>query len=169
MKKRILIYSPSNLRAVDQQSQAELLIKSDYEVYLLTWAGHGPLHENFEQLGAKVYSAGKVKGRSLFFFINQCRVLVRFCKEHNIDFIFSHLQSNAVVSGMARFFIRAKIFYFRHNSDYVELMPSRKYKWLNKLANKLSPHIIAISGKVKEQLIKEGVPEKKNSQDQLLL
>ena len=158
---RILIYSPSNLRAVDQQSQAELLLKSGHEVYLLTWTAKGPLHENFEKLGAKAFSAGGVKGRSVFFFFNQCRFLIRFCRKNKIDFIFSHLQSNAVVSGLAKYFIKARCFYFRHNSDYVELMPSRKNKLLNIWANKLSPFIVAISGKVREQLIKEGVPPKK--------
>lgn len=161
MAKRVLIYSPSNLRAVDQQSQAELLIRNGYEVYLLTWAAPGPLHENFQQLGAKAFSADKVKGRSLFFFINQARFLKRFCKENKIDYVFSHLQSNAVVSGLAHYFIKSKVYYFRHNSDYVELMPSRKNKLLNKLANRLSPEIIAISGKVKEQLLKEGVAARK--------
>jgi hypothetical protein len=149
MKKRILIYSPTNLRAVDQQSQAELLIRNGYEVYLLTWAPPGPLHENFQQLGARIFSADKVKGRHLFFFMNQARFLKKFCKENKIDFIFSHLQSNAVVSGLAHYFMRSKVFYFRHNSDYVTLMPSRKNKLLNRLANRLSPNIVAISGKVK--------------------
>lgn len=161
MNKRVLIYSPSNLRAVDQQSQAELLIQFGYEVYLLTWAARGPLHENFEALGAKAFSADTVKGRSVFFFIKQARFLIRFCRKNKIDFIFSHLQSNAVVSGITHRFLRAKTFYFRHNSDYVELMPSRKNKLLNRLANKWSPNIVAISGKVKEQLLKEGVQEKK--------
>ncbi|MCX6319801.1 MAG: glycosyltransferase family 4 protein [Bacteroidetes bacterium] len=158
---RILIYSPSSLRAVDQQSQAELLIRAGHEVYLLTWAPPGPLHENFSQLGAKTFSSHTVKGRSLFFFINQARYLRRFCKEHRIDVVFAHLQSNAVVAGMAKPFMRAKLYYFRHNSDYAELMPSRKNKILNRWANRLSPAIVAISGKVKEQLLKEGVSEKK--------
>lgn len=158
---RILIYSPSNLRAVDQQSQAELLIRGGHEVFLLTWAPRGALHENFEEVGAKAFSANRVKGRSVFFFINQTRFLIRFCKENKIDIIFSHLQGNAVVSGLAHFFIRSKVFYFRHNSDYVKLMPSRKNKILNKLANYLSPNIVAISDKVKKQLLFEGVPAKK--------
>lgn len=160
---RILIYSPSNLRAVDQQSQAELLIRNGHKVYLLTWADRGPLHESFERLGAQTFSANAVKGRSMLFFINQARFLKSFCKEHEIDYVFSHLQSNAVVSGLAHFFMRPKVYYFRHNSDYVELMPSRKNKLLNKLANLLSPYIVAISGKVKAQLLKEGVPERKIS------
>ncbi len=161
MKKRILIYSPSNFRAVDQQSQAELLIRNGHELYILTWAPPGPLHENFMQLGAKTFSSEKVKGHGFFFFVNQARFLKKFCKDNKIDIVFSHLQSNAVVSGLAHYFMRSKVYYFRHNSDYTELMPSRKHKLLNKLANRLSPAIVAISGKVKEQLIKEGVPEKK--------
>lgn len=157
----ILIYSPSNLRAADQQAQAELLISMGHKVFLLTWLPEGILHRNFAALGATVASSASAKGRSIFFFINQAAYLARFCKKNKIDIVISHLQSNAVVAGMAKYFVKTRFFYMRHNSDYFTLNSSAKSGFLNKMANLLSPEIIAISNNVKEELLKEGVADKK--------
>lgn len=157
----ILIYSPNNLRAADQQAQAELLISLGHKVFLLTWLPAGILHQKFEDLGAATASSWHVKGRSIFFFMKQAKYLARFCKKNRINVVFSHLQSNAVVAGMSKFLVKARFFYVRHNSDYFTLNNSAKSSFLNKMANLLSPEIIAISNNVKEELIKEGVTEKK--------
>lgn len=137
-----------------------MLLRKGYEVYLLTWDVPGALHQNFEKMGARPFSAS-VKGRHVFFYINQARFLVQFCRTHKIDLVLSHQQNNAVVAGMAKYFMKAKCYYFRHNSDYVQLSNSRMNVILNKLANRLSRNIVAISNRVKEQLIKEGVDKKK--------
>jgi glycosyltransferase involved in cell wall biosynthesis len=157
----ILIYSPSNLRAADQQAQAELFISLGHKVYLLTWANEGVLHQNFSKLGASVYSSASVKGRSVFFFIKQALFLIRFCKQHQINIVISILQSNAVVAGIAKYWSNARFIYMRHNADYIALRSSKKDKFINYLANKLSPEIIAISNNVQVQLIKEGVNKSK--------
>ena len=160
-KKRVLIYAPDNFRNVEQQSQAELLIKLGYELYLLTWLPDGMFHENFRQLGGLAFSAEKVKGKNIFFLLNQARYLRKFCKEHKIDFVIAHSQGNAFVSGIARPFVKARIYYFRHNSDYYKLAMPLKYRFINACANRFSKYIIAPSRKVKEQLLKEGVQESK--------
>jgi glycosyltransferase involved in cell wall biosynthesis len=50
------------------------------------------------------------------------------------------------------------VFNVRHNSDVIELDGSKKEILMEKVINKMSSHIIAISNKVKDQLInKEGV------------
>ena len=157
----ILIYYAQNARAVDQQSQALLFSKMGHNPILLTWLPEGDLHRNFKKHGFEAYSAQHVKGRSVVFFIRQAIYLVRFCREHKIDIIFSHLQNSAIVTGIARFFTKAKVVYVRHHSDYVGIYNSRKEKAQNWFANKYSPKIIAISEGVKHQLIKEGVNEKK--------
>lgn len=161
MKKRILIYAPDNFRNVEQQSQAELLIKLGYELYLLTWLPEGPFHENFRELGGHAFSADKVTGKNIFFLFNQARYLGKFCREHKIDYVIAHSQGNAFVSGMARLFVKSKIYYFRHNSDYYQLAMPLKYRFINASASRFSKYIIAPSRKVKEQLLKEGVRESK--------
>ena len=157
----ILIYSPSNLRAADQQAQAELLISLGHKVFLLTWATAGILHKNFEALGAAAHSSYNVKGKSIFFFVKQAIFLSNFCKKYQIDAVFSHLQSNAVVAGLAKYFVKSKFYYMRHNADYFTLNASAKSSFLNKMANLLSPEIIAISNNVKHELLKEGVNERR--------
>lgn len=153
----ILIYSPGNLRAADQQAQAELLISLGHKVSLLTWAVPGVLHKNFEALGAAAYSSYHVKGRSIIYFAKQAIYLINFCKKNKIDIVFSHLQSNAVVAGMAKYFLKSKFYYVRHNADYFSLRATAKSSFINKMANFLSPEIIAISNNVKQELIKEKV------------
>ena len=157
----ILIYSPNNLRAVDQQSQAELLMSLGHKVFLVTWREHGALHDNFKKLGAEVYSSAAYGGRYLVFFVRQINYLVNFCKEHKIDVCFAHLQSNAMIAGFAKYLVKTKFFYMRHNADYYQLMPSKKDKFVNVLANRFSDNILAISNDVKRHLIKEGVDAKK--------
>lgn len=72
--------------------------------------------------------------------------------------MYSHLQMPNFISSVSRFFIKAKVFTVRHNSDVTELSGTKKEKLIEKLINKFSSHIIAISDKVKQQLIeKEGV------------
>lgn len=158
---KILIYSPSNLRAVDQQSQAVLFKKMGHEPILLTWLPEGDLHRNFQKHGFATYSVEGVKGRRLVFFIRQAIYLARFCKQHNIDIVFSHLQNCAVITGMAKFFMKTKVVYVRHHNKFVGIYNSFKEKLQNKLANMLSPRIIAISKGVQQQLQAEGVPARK--------
>jgi L-malate glycosyltransferase len=154
----VLIYAPvSGNRSPDQQAQAELLISMGHTVTLLTWSAESVLHDNFRKLGASAFSSAHKKGRSVIFFLKQAIYLISFCKKHKIDIIFSHLQGNAFVAGIARPFLKARLFYIRHNADYFALKGSRKDIYINKWANRLSPSIMAISNNVKEELIKEGV------------
>lgn len=159
---KVLLYSPANARAVDQQSQAVLFKQMGHEAILLTWMPWGILHENFVTAGGSAYSSN-VKGRHIFFFIRQIHFLIRFCRQHQINIIISNGQGCAVVTGIAKFFIPTKTIYERHNTGlYGEsIKNSLKDRTLNWLANKLSPHIIAISTMVEAQLIKENVAIKK--------
>lgn len=157
---RILIYSPANARAVDQQSQAILFKKMGHEVILLTWMPPGVLHENLKALGVPAYSTN-VTGRRGVFFARQVRFLIRFCKENKIDIAFCHGQGCGMVSGIARRFVKTRMVYVRHNSTVFRPTNERKSRWINSIANKLSLDIIAISDAVKRELLKEGVEEKR--------
>ncbi len=157
---KILLYSPANARAVDQQSQAVLFKQMGHEVILLTWMPPGMLHQNFSELGAVAYSSG-VTGRSIFFFARQLRFLIRFCRKQKIDIVFSNGQGCAVVAGIAKHFILSKPVYVRHNSVIYSETNSIKDKLMNWFASRYSPKIMAISDMVKKQLLKENVREKK--------
>lgn len=160
--KRILIYYPFNGKAVAIESKAEMLIKLGYEVFLLTWAPRGELHKRCDEIGVKTFSTAKEKQLGgMFFFSFQVKQLLRFCRKNEITLIFAHFQSVAMTAGIASYFRKMRIVYFRHNSDYFELRNSKKELFFNKMANKLSHTIIAISDNVYTQLLKEGVDAKK--------
>ena len=131
---KILLYSPANARAVDQQSQAILFKQMGHEVILLTWMPEGVLHENFKAIGVAAYST-QVKGRSIFFFLRQIRFFIRFCKKEKIDIAFCNGQGSGVVAGIAKYFFQTKTVYVRHNSVIYSDTNSAKDKWLNRLAN----------------------------------
>jgi glycosyltransferase involved in cell wall biosynthesis len=162
MAKRILIYYPFNLESVSTESQAQVLLNLGYEVFLLTWAEEGALHINCRVKGVHVFSAYNKKYKAgPLFFLHHISFLRRFCKKNKIDKVISHIQSTGMTAGLALIFQKKMTYYVRHNSDYFQLRNSTKELWINSLANKLSYKILAISDKVREQLLKEGVKENK--------
>jgi glycosyltransferase involved in cell wall biosynthesis len=151
---RILIYSPPNARAVDQQSVMEMLRSKGHEVFLLTHMPHGDLHKNVAQYGVHSNSVGfpsnGIKGyyRHILFFY-------RFIKHHKIEVVFAHLQSAGLIAGLTRKLLPFKLFYVRHNTDEHILQGSRNAVVLNRLTNKVVSTIIAISNKVSRYLLEE--------------
>ncbi|WP_460559043.1 glycosyltransferase [Ferruginibacter profundus] len=131
-----------------------------HEPFLLTCLPEGILHKNFQAHGFKTFSSN-IKARGVMYFIKQIIFLVKFCKKNNIAVVVSHLQSSAIITGFARYFMKTKVVYMRHHTDYVGIYNSPKEKLQNWLANTFSPKIIAISEDVKVMLLKEGVPESK--------
>ena len=158
---KIVIYSPSNLRAVDQQSQALLFQKMGHEPLLLTCLPEGVLHRNFQEHGFKTYSSNITNARGIIYFLKEINFLIKFCNKHKVDVVCCHLQSCAIIAGFAKFFIKAKVVYMRHHTDFVGIYNSPKERLQNWMANTLSPKIIAISNTVNKILINENVPERK--------
>lgn len=158
----ILVYSTSSgTRSPDQQGQAELLQGLNHKIFLLTHGKEDVLHKNFESMGAITFSSAHKKGRSFIFFLRQCNYLIRFCKEYQIDAVFCHGTSNAIIGGMAKTFVKTKFIYVRHHTDEFTVLDDKKNIFLSKIANHLSDSIVAISQKVKSFLLEEGIPPKK--------
>ncbi|MBC7694097.1 MAG: glycosyltransferase family 4 protein [Burkholderiales bacterium] len=133
-----------------------------YRVFFLTTCQWGSIHEELKAKGVRADEIKISKSFSLIYYIKMILFLIRYSKKNNIGVIHSHLQVPNLVSSISRFFIKAKVFNVRHNSDVIELGGSSKEKVIEKVINRLSDHIIAISDKVKTQLIdKEGVNSKK--------
>lgn len=149
----ILIYSPPNYRAVDQQSVIELLVNLGHEVYFLSQMPEGDLHRNAAKLGAKTFSAGMVKNRGILSYIKNTRFLVKFIRENKIEFVFAHLQGAGLIACFANYFTKFKLIYVRHNTDEHKLPVNRNAILINWLVNKMAPRIIAISGIVERYLI----------------
>jgi glycosyltransferase involved in cell wall biosynthesis len=140
------------------ESSIDYFSKRGYHVTFLTTCEKGSLHFALEKKGISAEQIKLSSTSKLFYYFGLIRFLVKYSRKNNIHFIHSHLQIPNLISCISGFFIKAKVFNVRHNSDVIELNGSLKEKLIEKVINLLSSHIIAISDKVRDQLInKENV------------
>lgn len=114
--KKILFFYPPNKRSVAIETSMLELKKKGHKVLLLTTADTGDLHEYLQSFAIETFSMYPKKG-----YFNQAWALIRFCRAHRIDFVFSHLQPANFVSVLSQAFIRAKVVIFRHHLQSVNL------------------------------------------------
>lgn len=130
--------------------------KKGYNTILLTTCKAGGLHLSFQDHNIETYNYSVPKNN--FFLIKQFFFLIRFCRRHNIDYIYSHLQVANFIAVLAQYFISAKVFVCRHHSDYVRWGPSKNARFFDKVIGKLAKNIVAISDRVKREMLEhEGV------------
>lgn len=158
LNNNILFFTSFNERSIHMESSVLYFKNKGYNVFFLTTCIKGAIHQELKSKGVIIVEANYSKSVSFFYYIKMILFLIKVSKNNKIDFIHSHLQIPNLISSISRFFIKAKVFNVRHNSDVIHLSGSYKEKIIEKVINKLSNHIIAISDKVKMQLIeKEGV------------
>jgi glycosyltransferase involved in cell wall biosynthesis len=159
--KNLLFFTSFNERSVHMESMVLYFAQHGYKVYFLTTCEKGPIHEELEKKNIACDTLRKTAA-GLFYYFGAARALSKFCKKNNIDVIHSHLQIPNLVSCIVGIFSSVIVFNVRHNSDVIEISGTRKEKIAEKIINRLSKHIIAISDKVKQQLVnKEHVNPKK--------
>ena len=134
--------------------------KKGYKTILLTTCKAGELHKAFQENNIETYNYSIPK--NTIFLIKQFIFLIRFCRRHNINYIYSHLQVANFIAVLAQYFISAKVLVCRHHSDYVRLGPSKNARFFDKVIGEFAKNIIAISDRVKREMQEnEGVnPEK---------
>ncbi len=146
----ILIYHPANQAAKDIEAFAEAYIHKGNNVYLLTHSEKGILHDCISNLGGKVFSVNKF---SRFYYLNQIIYLIKFCRNNDIDVVYSNLQQCSIIAIFSQYFIKSKVITWRHHSDSVYLFGTWKEKIIDKLINSLSKSIIVISNFSYSQIV----------------
>lgn len=154
----LLFFTCFNERSIQMESSIMYFKNRGHNVFFLTTCESGSIHKELLVNDVVAEEINFRKSFSVIYYIKMLFFLIKYCKKNNIQFLHSHLQIPNLISSVARFFIKAKVFNVRHNSDVIELSGSQKEKIIEKIINRCSNHIIAISDKVKQQLIeKEGV------------
>jgi hypothetical protein len=150
--KSFLLYYSSSQISIDLISLILELRNNSFRVYFLSHCEKGNLQLYLEKQGIKVESIKKIG------YLKKIYHLIYYCNKNKIDVVNSHTQVNNFILSIAQFFIKAKCIMTRHHSDYVYNGNNRMAKLFDKIINKLSKNIIAISDKVKDQMINiEGV------------
>jgi glycosyltransferase involved in cell wall biosynthesis len=154
-KQNILFFTSFNARSIQIESIVMYFKNNNYNVFFFTTCETGSIHKELAENGVLVSDMKISKTIGIFYYFRMICFLISFSNKNNIDFIHSHLQIPNLVSSIARFFIKATVFNVRHNSDVIEISGSYKEKIIEKIINRLSSHIIAISDKVRNQLIEK--------------
>lgn len=158
----ILFYTPFNERSRDTESLMQAFVNQGHSVLLLTQAPRGIYHQYSEKLGVKTFTKVIPKNNSIVYFIRHAIFLAVFCKKNKISVLYAHTENSALPAVIAQYFIKAKVFACRHIVDEAYLMGSRKFILLNKIVYTLARHIIVVSHRSKQFMIRtEKIPSKK--------
>lgn len=163
MKPTLLFFTCFNVRSIQLESSIYYFHHNGYKVLFLTTCQKGPIHHELEKNGVSTEAIMIKETPRMLYYFRAIRFLIAYCSRHNVCFVHSHLQVPNLLSCIAgRLMKKTIVLNVRHNSDVITLSGSRKEKWIERLINRFSRHIIAISDKVKTQLINyEGVDPKK--------
>ena len=148
----ILLYYPSNLKAVSLSSLMIAFQEQGHSVYLLTQSEKGDLHSEVEEYGVKTFSYHIKKRFAALFYLDHLRFLKKFIVAHKIDIVYSHLQQANIVAVWAQRSSNARFIICRHHSDsaYVELNANAKRA--DRMINTYGKEFIAPSKKVFDQM-----------------
>lgn len=155
--KKILLYYPPNKRSVAIETLCRVVQEAGHELIVFTLTERGSFHDAIEKIGIKTYTHVLERKRSSVYFVNHARFLVDFCKQHNIDIVWSHLQEGNIIAVMAQSFMKAKVVTFRHHAEsafyaeYGEKMGMKRNKgeaFLDKIINRLAKKIVVPSSGV---------------------
>ena len=117
--RRVLLFYPPNKRSVAIETLCRTVSESGNELIVLTLAERGSLHGALEKYGIKTFTYPSIGKRSwkYFRFYKQSRYLIRFCRQNNIDIVWSHLQEGNIIALMAQPFLKAQLILFRHHAE----------------------------------------------------
>jgi glycosyltransferase involved in cell wall biosynthesis len=154
---RILFYYPSNKRTISIETLIRELIKHQHEVLLLTLCERGDLHVELERMGVKTFTH-VIEKKPLLHPLKQIVYLASFCKAHNIQTVFSHLQQANIIAVFAQYLTNAKIVIFRHHDYARNSQEGRADKIINRLASRV---VVPSSGVQQLMLANEKIDPQK--------
>jgi len=156
-EKKVLLYYPPNKRSVAIETLCHAVQEAGYELIVLTLTERGAFHEAIEKKGIKTYTHVLERKPSSVYFVSHARFLVQFCKQHEIDIVWSHLQEGNIIAVIAQPFLKAKLTTFRHHAEsafYAEfgeklgMKRNKREAFLDKVINRLSKKIVVPSSGV---------------------
>lgn len=168
MKKKILFYYPSNKRSVQIETTLREIKNTGHAIYLLTTCTKGAIHDKLESFGISVNTSITKSNNPISYYLFQIVALIKFCRKHKIDIVFSNLQHTNFIAALAQYFMKAKVVAFRHHFKFskgnfgVTLKVNKNEQRFDFIINKLSKHQVVPSKGVYDGIMKyENVDPKK--------
>jgi glycosyltransferase involved in cell wall biosynthesis len=133
--------------------------KTGNKLVVLTQMPRGDFHNQLDKLKVENYT--KVFNSRLKFlhYIRHFFYLISFCRRHDIDVIWSHLNPCNFVAVFAQYFVRAKVIIFRHHfhaSIKIEGFSSvsKNERVIDNIINKRAREIVVPSAEVYNGMVK---------------
>ena len=113
---RVLLFYPPNKRSVAIETLCRAVVEAGHELMVLTLSDRGPFHETLEKMPVKTFTS-VLPRKSRRYFFRQASHLRKFCREHKVDMVWSHLQEGNIIAVLAQPFIKARVITFRHHAE----------------------------------------------------
>jgi len=149
----ILFYSPFNQRSRDAESLMIAFHKQGHDVISLTQQEGNVINEFLSDRGIQTYAyvlPGKRTGS--WYFLRHLVHFIRFCWEHQIDIVYSHLEPANFVASIGQYFIKAKTYLCRHHINEGNLYQFDKDLYY-RITYRLAKNILVVSNHAKLYMI----------------
>jgi glycosyltransferase involved in cell wall biosynthesis len=114
MKKVLFFYGP-NSRTVALETLINEVKNHGYDIEVLTLSSKGLFHDKLTEMGIKWSTFPFQQEYSLKYYIKQTWYFYKYCRNHQYDVIWSHLQPCNLAASIVQFFISARFVIFRHH------------------------------------------------------
>jgi glycosyltransferase involved in cell wall biosynthesis len=158
LQKRILFYYYPNNKSIATETLCDDLNKTGHKLIVLTQTPENDLHKELKRLCVEYYVKEYSHRISLFNYLLHAIYLIKFCRKHKIDVLWSHLNQCNLPAVFAQYFIRARVVIFRHH--FHAIIKIDGFKAINKnelkvdrIVSKLAKEIVVPSLEVYNGMI----------------
>ncbi len=157
----ILLYYQASDSSIFLESLVQSFIAKGHTVFFLTICERGDIHNRMEKLGAVTRTNYLTNHRAIVL-LRQSLFLIRFCRKHKIDVVYSHLQVVNFIAVFSQRLIKAKVFPTRHHIDEVAIVGNKRALKMESYVSRKARKIIVVSNAAKTRMIEhEGVKGEK--------
>jgi len=148
----ILFYSPFNHRSRDTESLMIAFKKQGHKVISLSQSEGFFIHQYLKTQLIETYTYMVSSKPGISYYIKHIFYFISFCKKHEVDIVYSHLEPANFVAVIARFFIKARVFIVRHHINEAALKGFDQSLFY-KITYQLSGKTLVVSEQAKRYMI----------------
>jgi len=156
----ILLFLPSSQIAYSILSEAIYFVQNGKKSFFLSTSPKGEMHMICQEYGIPAYSLN-INNLNYRTYLSASYALMRFVLNNNIDIVISNNLQGNFIAILSRFLHKKRTVLVRHHTDYIFTENNKNAKTQLQFINKYGKEFIAISDRVKTQMIKEGISPNK--------
>jgi glycosyltransferase involved in cell wall biosynthesis len=151
---KILFCFQDNGKSIYLESLICNLKAKNIEIEALFLCDTGYLQQQLEKEGIRCFNTTVKQNGFIVKTLTFTLHIIRFLRQSNYDFIFSHLAYANLYTSITSYFLpKTQVIVCRHNADEFYREGNKRGIFFDKIVNFLSPKILVVSQKAKDHLI----------------